>query len=93
MNPDGPILFNIACALIASAASIIAYFVKRNFHELDKKQDAQDAEMKLLVERMHQMALAQAKHEAIVNSVNEIKTDLRELRTDFSRYIRGSIHD
>ncbi len=83
MDPQNAgIIWNIICALIAAGSTIIAYFIRKSYDDLAKKQDSTDGEVQLLVERMHQLALAQARGESLSVSISEIKSDLKDLRND-----------
>lgn len=79
---NSQIVFNVVCALIATATSIISWYQKRHYADIDKKiEDLQSSE-KITTERMHQMALTQARSEALTTTINELKSEIRDLRSD-----------
>lgn len=77
--PNEQIIFNIACALIASLASVIAWFAKKNYADLDKKVDANTGDIRLLVERVHQLAILNARSESVTVGLTELKSEVKEL--------------
>jgi DNA repair exonuclease SbcCD ATPase subunit len=73
-------VWNIICALFAGATSIIAFFTKKSFSDLDKRIQNIEADSKLFTENIHRLAIQQAKNESIASALSDLKNEVKELR-------------
>jgi hypothetical protein len=81
MDPQNAnMLWNIVCALFAGSTAIIAWFTKNHYQDIDKRLDSLEAFEKQITERIHQIALQQAKGEPLTTAIAELKVEVKELR-------------
>jgi hypothetical protein len=81
MDPQNAnMLWNIVCALFAGSTAIIAWFTKNHYQDIDKRLDSLEAFEKQITERIHQIALQQAKEEPLASAIIDLKTEVKELR-------------
>jgi hypothetical protein len=81
-------VFNILCALFAGATSIIAWFAKNHYSDIDKRLDSLEGFEKSSTEKMHQIALNQARSEQLNSAFSELKHEVRESHASTSADIK-----
>lgn len=80
LQENGHLLFNVLMGLIAGAASIISWFTKNHYQNIDKKLQELEGGEKILTQKIHEIIIIQARSESLVNTIVELKGEIKELR-------------
>ncbi len=81
-NEDAHTLWNMAMGVIAACASIIAFFARKHWADLEKRVEQLEAGERILVERHHQLALQQAESKAMATALERVEGEVRGMRRD-----------
>ncbi len=83
MNPqDASTWFSVLMAIVASTAGILSWSARKHWGDLEKRLEHVEGDCRLFVERIHQIAVEQAKGTAISQAVADLKHEVQGMRRD-----------
>ena len=76
---EGAILLGAVSTVFGLGASIIAYFAKRHYADLDRKNEEHGAEIRMLKESVHALQVQLARNETIADRLERIERVVTKL--------------
>lgn len=83
MNPqDAATVWSLLMGVVTVSATVLWWSGRKHFDAFERRLEACEGAEKIFTERIHQIAIAQAKGESIAVAVDELKEEVRGMRRD-----------
>lgn len=88
MTPDGSLVWSIVGIVFSLMCGLLTFSYRKLYTDLEKLCYELKGEQKILVQRIHEIMLAQAEGKSVAAAVHELKDEIKKIRGDVYSVIR-----
>ncbi len=86
MNPqDASVIWSVVSTVLSTAMMLITWSFKKHWSDLEKRVEKNEAGERMVLQRLSEIAIHQARGESIADAVEDLKLEVRKMRADLYR--------
>lgn len=88
MNPDAHLAWTLVGIVFSLMCGLLTFSYRKLYTDLEKLCHELKGEQKVIVQRLHEVIVAQAEGKSVAAAVHELKDEIKKIRGDVYSVIR-----